>query len=176
MSRRTTNPKRILAIDPTSRGFGYVVLEWPLVLVDWGVKSTRNEKEANTLSKMTTLIRHYQPECVVVQDCSGTGKLRCPRIQDLIDSIRRLATQKGIRSRKISSKTLIKVFSAFGARTKHEIAQVVAKQLPELAPHLPRYRKPWMSEDYWMAIFDAAALALTYFYSRSVRARKGPEP
>jgi len=28
---------------------------------------------------------------------------------------------------------------------------------------LPRLRKPWMSEDYRMSIFDAVALALTIF-------------
>jgi hypothetical protein len=32
-----------------------------------------------------------------------------------------------------------------------------------------------MSEDYRMAIFDAAALALTYFHSRPVRSRRMPE-
>jgi hypothetical protein len=29
---------------------------------------------------------------------------------------------------------------------------------------LPRFRKAWMSEDYRMSIFDAAAFATTYFH------------
>ncbi len=28
---------------------------------------------------------------------------------------------------------------------------------------LPRFRKPWMSEDYRMSIFDAVALAIAFF-------------
>jgi len=69
-----------------------------------------------------------------------------------------------------------KVFAVFRANTKHEIAHAVAQQLPELAPRLPRFRKPWMSEDYRMAIFDAAALALTYFHSQPFSRDDVPKP
>ena len=47
---------------------------------------------------------------------------------------------------------------------KQEIAIAIAERFPELAPRLPRFRKPWMSEDYRMSIFDAVALALTFFF------------
>jgi hypothetical protein len=43
----------------------------------------------------------------------------------------------------------------------------IAKRFPELALRLPRFRKPWMSEDYRMSIFDAAAFGLAYFRSRN---------
>ncbi len=39
----------------------------------------------------------------------------------------------------------------------------VAERFPELARYLPPERKPWMSEDLKMAIFDAAAFALAFF-------------
>jgi hypothetical protein len=35
--------------------------------------------------------------------------------------------------------------------------------LAELAPRLPRFRKPWMSEDYRMSIFDAVSWAVAQF-------------
>jgi Holliday junction resolvasome RuvABC endonuclease subunit len=162
-----TNPKRVLAIDPTSRGFGFVVIESPTTLIDWGVKSVRKKEEAAILAKVSELIRHYQPEAIVVED---HNKLRrCPRIQSLLVAMAELAITLGLKSRRISPARVKKVFQTFGARKKYEIAQEVAKQLPDLAPRLPRYRKPWMSEDYRMAIFDAASLALTYFYSRPLR-------
>jgi hypothetical protein len=50
--------------------------------------------------------------------------------------------------------------------TKHQIAVVIAGKFPELAPRLPPVRKPWMTEDARMAIFDAVALALAH-YGRS---------
>ena len=38
---KVSSPPRVLAIDPTPRGFGYAILEGSTDLVDWGVKSVR---------------------------------------------------------------------------------------------------------------------------------------
>jgi Holliday junction resolvasome RuvABC endonuclease subunit len=174
MKSTNPNPKRVLAIDPTSRGFGFVVLESPTMPVDWGVKAIRSHKEEKILGKVTELIHHYQPEIVVFEDHKGSR--HGARIQCLISAICRLAMAAGLKSRRIPPSRVKMVFSTFRASTKHEIAHAVAQQLPELAPRLPPYRKPWMSEDYRMAIFDAAALALTYYYSRQVRKSHGQRP
>src|ERR1035441_3384904 len=167
MKSTKPNPKRVLAIDPTSRGFGFVVLESPTTPVDWGVKATRPKTEAKALAKVLEVIRHYRPEIIVLEDHRGSR--RCARIQGLLDGVCRLAAAEKLKSRCIPVSLVKKVFRTFRANTKYEIAHVVAQQLPDLAPRLPRYRKDWMSEDYRMAIFDAAALALTYFHSRPVR-------
>ena len=167
------NPKRVLAIDPTSGGFGFAVVESPATSIDWGVKTIKKRNEATTLKKLAELIRLYRPEALIIEDLKNSR--RCRRIQDLVDKIQALAIAERIKSRCISVSRIKKVFQTFGAYTKHEIAQVVAQQLPELAARLPRYRKPWMSEDYRMAIFDAAALALTYFYSLRLRNHKPSE-
>jgi hypothetical protein len=53
-----------------------------------------------------------------------------------------------------------------GATTKQKIAETIAKQVPALNLYVPPERKPWMSEDPRMGIFDAAALAWTYFHER----------
>jgi hypothetical protein len=55
------------------------------------------------------------------------------------------------------------LFAQTGATTKYGIAEVIAKRFPELAPHLPRPRKPWNSEAEMMAVFDAVAFALTLY-------------
>lgn len=158
--------RRVLAIDPTSRGFGFVVLEGQRALIDWGVKGTRSNKKTETLAKVAELVRHYHPHVLIVEDCRAAGSRRCVRVRHLIDDIRRLATEEGVTSRRVSTSLVKKIFLTFHAGTKHQIAQAIAAQLPELAPRLPRFRKPWMSEDYTVAIFDAAAFALTYFYLR----------
>ena len=54
-------------------------------------------------------------------------------------------------------------FAEYSAETKFEIATTIGKQFPELAPRVPPFRKPWMSEDYRMSIFDAVAFATSYF-------------
>jgi hypothetical protein len=51
-----------------------------------------------------------------------------------------------------------------GATTKQKIAEMIAKQIPALNLYVPPERKPWMSEDPRMGIFDAAALAWMYFH------------
>ena len=168
------HPRRVLAIDPTTRGFGFAVFESQTTLIDWGVKSTRTEKQAKTLTKIRELIRHYQPQVLVFEDCAGRGSRRCRRIKCLLHSLRDLALRERLTCRRLSPAQVRRIFQVFGATTKHQIALAVAQQLPELAPNLPPYRKPWMSEDYRMAIFDATALALTYYYCRPLRGGPGP--
>jgi hypothetical protein len=173
MRSRNPDPKRVLSIDPTSRGFGFVVFESPTTLADWGCKAIRQQDEAKTLAKVLELIHHYRPGIMVLEDYKGSR--RCARVQNLLDAVCRLATTEGLKTRCIPVLRVKKVFLTFRARTKDEIAHSVAQQLPELAPELPRYRKPWMSEGSQMAIFDAAALALTYFHSRPLRNRNVPK-
>jgi hypothetical protein len=87
----------------------------------------------------------------------------------LIREIRVLAGNHHIPTRGFSRQKVRQAFAALHASTKYEIALAVVGQLPELMPRLPRFRKLWMSEDERMAIFDAAALALTYFHFASGR-------
>ena len=178
MKSTNTSPKRVLAVDPTSRGFGFVVLESPTTLVEWGNRVIPRQNEATILSKISKLIRQYLPDTIVFEDYRGSR--RGTRVQSLLGRISEMATAEGLKSRCFPVAQVKKVFRAFRATTKHEIAHAVARQLPDLAPWLPRFRKPWMSEGYQMGIFDAAALALTYFNSRLLRRgglrRAVPEP
>ena len=164
------NKVRVLGIDPGSRGFGYAVIEWPFNLVDWGVKSVRHKKKSRTLSRVLGLLRRYRPHVIVLENCEDKDSRRCQRIEKLISAICREAIQYGVTVRVYSRSEIRGVFGPFGAETKYEIAHAIAKQLPELSTRLPRYRKPWMSEDYRMASFTATSLVLTYLYTRSFRA------
>lgn len=50
--------------------------------------------------------------------------------------------------------------------TKHDIAQAIAAEFPELATRLPRERKLWSSEDQQMNVFDALSFFLAFQASR----------
>ena len=163
MSRAYTKEIRVLAIDPSTRGFGFAVLEGPHRLIDWGVKETKVDKKRRSLKLIDDLIEQYQPRVIVVEDYAGKGSRRCPRIQGLINDISRLASKKKIRVRRFSRAKVKRVFSESGASNKYEIAMAITNCFTELAPRLPRFRKPWMSEDYRMSIFDAVGLSLTFF-------------
>jgi hypothetical protein len=75
-----------------------------------------------------------------------------------------MAERKNIRVRRFSKADVKRRFQELGSRTKYEIALAIAKRFPELAPRLPRFRKPWMSEDYQMSIFDAVGLGVSSFH------------
>jgi Holliday junction resolvasome RuvABC endonuclease subunit len=164
MNNSTQKQVRILAIAPSSRGFGYAVLESPETLVDWGVKSVRGDKNTESLEKVDELILLYQPGVIALEDTKGSR--RSARIQILSQIIMALTANRNVRSVLLSRDRVRRVFFSKGQGTKFEVAEILARKFPdELGCRLPRERRPWMSEDYRMDIFDAVSLALTFAYS-----------
>jgi Holliday junction resolvasome RuvABC endonuclease subunit len=162
MSRANSNDKRVLAIDPSTRGFGFAVLEGPNRLIDWGVKETKTDKRQRSQKLIADLIEQYQPSVIVVEDYAAKGSRRCGRVCDLINDISKLAMNRNVKVKSFSRLKVRQAFAEAGAKNKYEIALAIAKRFQELAPRIPRFRKPWMSEDYRMSIFDAVALAVTF--------------
>jgi len=155
---------RVLAIDPTTRGFAYVVFEGSGFLLEWGLSQIRaDKKNAKCIGKINNLIARYAPEVIVLEDYAGTGSHRRPRVRALIRSIEGLAKRRGIRERAFSRRDIKRAFAALPDTTKHSIATELAKRYPELAPRLPTARKCYESEDERTNLFDAASLAVTYF-------------
>lgn len=153
---------RVLAIDPTHRGFGFAVLEGPDSLIDWGVRMARQDKQAECLRKVRSLLEQYRPMAVVLEDCAVRGSRRCPRVRRLVERIRTVALSAGVSVRLVSRVQVRRAFAP--TSTKHVIACAVAERFSELAPLLPPRRKPWMPEHYNSAIFDALALGLTFLH------------
>ncbi len=157
---------RVIAIDPSTKGFGFAVMEGPDRLIDWGVKETNGgNKNGICLQLIAELIDRYKPGALVIEDAERRSR-RCKRIRALLEDISKLAAESKIPVRRFARSAVREIFSEFGAWTKHEIATAIAQRLPELGPRLPPFRYPWMSMDYRMAIFNAVALALTYFFKR----------
>jgi Holliday junction resolvasome RuvABC endonuclease subunit len=157
--------RRVIAIDPTSKGFGYAVLESPVVLIDWGVKHAMADRKAKCLLQASELINRYQPEVLVVENTAAKGSRRCQRVVQLIENLHVLASAVGVRTWRISRRQVQRCFSKTGAATKRQIAVALAARFPELEPHLPPVRKPWMSEDERMSIFDALAFGWASYES-----------
>jgi hypothetical protein len=55
------------------------------------------------------------------------------------------------------------MLSPMAIRNKDQMARFLAQRFPELVRYVPPERKPWMSEDERMAIFDAVSFALGLF-------------
>lgn len=155
--------KRVLAVDPTRSGFGFAVLEGPTALIDRGVKGVNGDKKRKCLELVAGLIARYQPDVVVVERTDSAGCRRRLRARRLIGDVLALAAERHLRARRISRRNVQQWFSPGGGATKHQIAVALTQRFPELEPSLPPERKPWMSEDPRMGIFDAVAFALASF-------------
>src|SRR5438876_5636955 len=115
MSRAYTKDIRGLAIDPSTRGFGFAVLEGPNRLIEWAVKETKGNKNAKSLKLIDDLIDRYQPNVIVVEDYEGKGSRRCRRIQTLIDGVSTLAAKRKLRVRSFSRAKVKQAFFESGA-------------------------------------------------------------
>lgn len=153
---------RILALDPSSRGFGFVVMEGPNELLDWGTREARRNKNPTCLKKTQVLLGRWMPSLVILEDCKGRSS-RCDRVRRLLISIADSAAKRGIGVLHISNDSVRDTFLPVEAKTKDAIARKIAFYLPELGYCLPPPRKAYMSEDPRMAIFDSAAMALSYY-------------
>jgi hypothetical protein len=143
------------------------VVEGQEILVDWGVKSVREDKNARCIKEVEKLIIHYQPNVLALRDYRGETVKRSARVKELGEKLISFAENRGIKVALLSREKMYRALIN-GKGTKHALAEILAKRFPdELGFRLPPKRRPWMSEDYRMSIFDAVALALTYLYKRS---------
>ena len=157
--------KRSLAIDPTSKGFGFAVLESPATLIDWGVRHASEDKNRRSLEKVSELIDRYQPDVLVVERTTAKGCRRRLRARQLIEDLPGLALEHGLRTKRVSRRRAQLCFYKTGSATKRQVAVALTERFPELEPHLPPMRKPWMSEDERMSIFDAVAFGYASYES-----------
>ncbi len=150
---------RILAIDPSTKGFGFVVLEEPEKLVDWGLKEAQENKNEHCIRQIAYLVGLYQPDLIAVEDIAH-GSRRCDRVRKLIRAIHQLGSKHRVPVRSVSKPRLRQAFASANATTKDAIAKVLADRFPELADRLPAPRRAWDGQNPNMAIFKALAMAV----------------
>src|SRR6266481_2869751 len=155
MNVRTTTAKRVFALDPYSRGFGFVVFEGPEHLIDWGLKEARREKYICSLRQVKQLIEMYHPDVLVMEATRDPQCRRCLRVRALLQAMSQLAAEKKLKTGSFSRRAVQATFSAVSPVTKYEMMNAIVACLPELTPWRPPLRKPWMSENSRASIFDA---------------------
>jgi hypothetical protein len=154
------NPiRRILAIDPFSRGVGFAVFEPGVGLTDWGLKTTRRADNPKAVRAIEKLISKVAPDLLALEDWESTGARRCERVEILLNLIAN-GGWKGLRVLLVSRHELHRIGPLPAASTKYGRALLLAERFPELHPFLPPVRKLWMREDDRMSIFDAVGFAV----------------
>jgi hypothetical protein len=154
---------RVIGIDPSSHGFGFVVVEGPYSLIDWGFVDIRPIRNSTCMERIAQLCARYQPNGIILEDIHHRSSKRRARISKLIRSIAWFAEESGAFVERVSWDEAALYFATTDRHPRYEIAQYIAWSYPELAPYLPPQRKVWNSEDERMTIFDAAAFTFTAF-------------
>ena len=155
---KITPYKRLLALDPTRHGFAYVLLEGE-ILIDWGLVHAGADVEA-AMRRLDELISRYTPEVLVIEHSSEFGRRRGRRVREFLVSVDIRGLSGEITVERVSQDAVRQAFPEYTG--KYARALSLLDRYPELRPWRPRVRKPWMSEDERMNIFDALVLALTF--------------
>jgi hypothetical protein len=172
MSRSTAH--RTLAIAPSTRGFGFVIMDRGKKLVDWGLRTVKGaDKNAQSFRKFERLLAKYQPHILVMPNHTGTR--RAERIMTLSETLNHVARERKIKVARISRMQVMRLLGLEARATKHAAARVIAEMFPdELREQLPNKRQPWMSENANMDLFEAVALALAWDRKRPSQAPQAP--
>ena len=153
----------LLAVHPTTYGFGWVLFEGPQSPVDWGLAGKGRRDNAQLMHRFEQLLNKYEPRVLVLEEFESAVSKRASRIQRLCRAMIHLAAERGLETPVYSRQSVRACFASVGATTRHEIARCVAQHIDVFRWMLPKERKPWMSESPRQSLFDAAALAITYF-------------
>ena len=155
---------RVLALYPFSRGLAFALFQAPLSPFDWGLKDIRGRKKsARTFDFAKHLIELHQPDVLVLEDRACLNTRRSQRIHRLLRQIASYATGQAVEVHTYGRQNIRDCFENVGAQTRREIAQAIAAQIAAFGHRLPPLRKPWMSEDIRMGLFDAVSLIMTFY-------------
>jgi len=156
----------VFAAHPTTRGFAWVLFESPRKPVAWAIVHARAGRNQYLASRFEALIDKYEPTVVVLEAFEDRDSRRKERIRALCRMMVREVEERAIDLSIFDRDAIRMAFDRFGANTRSEIARVIADHFDGLSHRIPRERKLGDSEDVRQSLFNAAALALTYFVSR----------
>lgn len=157
MHERSRRYRRLLSIDPSGAGFGFVVVEGGDRLVDWGVARVWSRKDQEFLARVESMIDRYRPALVVVEDRAASR--RQSRTLRRLKLVLSYCANRTLPVASVSRGSVLQAFAEAG-RTKRDIALALAAEFPELKSRLPDERKPWLPEDEQMNVFDALSFVV----------------
>jgi hypothetical protein len=157
-----------MSVFPNARGIAHVVFEGPSSPVDWGICDPRGDRRKHQAIRLiATRIERYSPDILILRDREGNQPRRIWRYAALVDALEKLAKRKGILIAHYSRDEVRQSFGSLGSPTRYAIVQAIAKQIPTFETYVPPIRKIWKAEDRRMGMFDAAALALTFYRTQN---------
>jgi len=146
---------RLLSIDLSARGFGFVLLDSRLGLLDWGFSKVSADDDETFVSRIREKVERNVPTALVFENLTP-AKERATALRR-VGLLVELARHCRLGTCQVSSRI---VRDTIGSFTKAEMARKLALRFPILLPRVPPQREPWMDEDDRIQIFDALAFAV----------------
>lgn len=159
--------RRVIAVYPTSRRFGFAVFEGDRV-IDWGLKRTYIR---SATTRAQELLRHYQPDLLILDKPEPKDLQRSAAARKLVSQLAGYAHSHKVRVRLIAWKHVRKRFAQLSASTLHEITSVIVSGFPDLGLRQPPRRKCTMPEHHNMPMFRAVAMGMVQISGRKNRYR-----
>jgi hypothetical protein len=134
-------------------------------LLDWGVRTNSGstcDTITSTREKVSSLLGFYRP-AVVAFKCASTRREDESSTSMVGLTVKKECFLWSVRFQVVTAEAVGSFFAEHACETKFQIAQILGEWLPELAWSVPSKRMPWQSERHAMAIFEAAAVGITYF-------------
>ncbi len=162
-------PNLVLGLHPMRDGFAWIVYDGPFNPWAWRMVWVGAADNAVILAKATRVLDVFKPRTLVLEAFDPSVSVRSARIARLGRALVASACERGIEVVVLRRSDVQDCFSPFGAVTRQEIADEVARHTPSLAALLPTKRRIWETENLRMALFCAAALVVAHF---SIDARR----
>lgn len=155
--------RRVLILNLRSWRFGYVILEGPHTLLDWGVKTYTEEKRSSLERRLNDLQSMFAPSIILVRKAVEHNRVSQSILRPALRDLAAFAKRAFITMHLVDKSSLRGFFSRETKVNKYDIARMVVDRFPELSWRLPPKRRPWQSEPRRQSIFDAASLGVFYF-------------
>lgn len=154
----------ILSIFPNYKGFGYVCLQQPNALIDYGVVTISPFSASKLKERFAKTLEYLKPTILILRDCTHQKGNRSERVVSFLQDVKGLARSKAMPVFEYTREDIKSIFFEHNASTKFEIAKVLSEQFPELRRYLPKPRAFYEHEDYYQVMFDALSLVAAHRY------------
>jgi hypothetical protein len=159
----------VLAVQPTARGFGWVLFEGNMVPVDWGVARPKRDLSQWCMRRFQKLFREFEPATLVLERFDKESSQRGDRIRTLAKTMKGFAESHDAVTRMYSREEVGQAVLRNADATRHDIALAAGLRFPILQRELPQKREVWEPEHDRRCLFDAAALGITHYAHRQSR-------
>ena len=151
--------RTILAIYPKAKGFGYVALDTPDNLIDYGVVTFRQVTNAKVMKRLNKMLRYLEPDTVITKKPDPKKNNRNTK---LAGQIKKWVDKNHMAFAAYSREDIREAFKPLGIKSRLAIAHRLCEQFEELWVLKPKPHREWESEDYNLCLFDALSLVATH--------------